>query len=263
MNTLLVVSFAISCLGIVALVIWLGLFLHTRLGASLKWWAFGVLVFVVFQGILRLPWAIALPQLEGFREWVKTPLNQWTWIVGLCVTAGIFEEGGRWIGYRTFFKPEDLVWKNALMFGAGHGGIEALGVAVLQFAAVTNYLLMQWVDPALLRIPPEAAASALKQFDALQGWEPLLGLWERMGSVVIHLAFSVMVLQAFRGRRGWLPLAIVAHSVTNLAVASCMILLQKQGRGMAAMIVPEILVTLFAVVAFWVIVKLRKREEMS
>ncbi|MEQ1840391.1 MAG: YhfC family glutamic-type intramembrane protease [Verrucomicrobiales bacterium] len=263
MNILLVVSFAISCLGIVGLVIWLGLFLHSRVGASLKWWAFGMLVFVVFQGILRLPWVLALPQLEVFREWVKDPLNQWIWIVFLCVTAGVFEEGGRWIGYRTLFKAEDRVWKNALMFGAGHGGIEALGVALLQLSAVANYLLLQWVDPALLRIPPEAAASALKQFEGLQGWEPLLGLWERVGSVTVHLALSVMVLQAFRRHVGWLPFAMLFHALTNLAVVACMVQLQKKGWDQAAKIVPEIVVTLFALAAFWVIKRFRERGEMS
>ena len=257
MNTLLVVSFAVSSLGVVACVLFLGWYLNRRFGASWKWWALGLLVFLVFQGVLRVPWTIALPQIEGFREWLKSPNSQWIWIVVLCVSAGIFEETGRWVGCRFFFKPEDRVWKNALMFGAGHGGVEALVVALLQFSGAAFYLLLHVVDPAVLKLPPEKAAEALTQFAGLKGWEPLLGLWERLGTLVVHVGLSVMVLQFFRRSRAWLFWAILAHSLTNLTVFACQLLLKKGGWNVAAMIVPELAVTVFAIVAFLVIVRMR------
>lgn len=67
-----------------------------------------------------------------------------------------------------------------------------------------------------------------------------------------------MVLQAFRGRRAWLLWVILAHSLTNLAVLVCQVLMKEGGWGVAAMIVPELVVTVFAIAAFRMIMSLRE-----
>lgn len=155
MNSLLVASFVVSSLGVVACVLFLGRYLHIYLGASWKWWAFGLLAFLLFQGVLCFPWTIALPQTDGFRGWPVSPTNQWIWIVIFCVSAGVFEETGRWVGYRFFFKPEERVWKNALMSGAGHGGLEALVEALLQGSgAVFDLLHCMWWIPRCCAFRP-------------------------------------------------------------------------------------------------------------
>lgn len=260
LNGWLVSSYALSALGITGAVFGLAWWLHRSLGASWKWWGLGALIFVVFQGVLRLPWVIALPQFSPVKAWLQSPANQWIWIAFLSATAGLFEETGRWVGYRRLFKKDDRIWSHALMFGAGHGGIEALAIALLQFNALLNYVLISVLDPKLLRLQPEQAADALKVFAVLRGWEPLLGGWERLCSILVHLALSVVVLQVFRRGWHWWLIAVAAHMLTNLAAVGVMIPLKRTGHPLAAMIAPELMVTLFAGLAVWVIWRLRDRQ---
>lgn len=260
LNAWLVLSYALSAFGIAAAVFGLAWWLHRCVGGGWKWWGYGVLVFVVFQGVLRVPWVMALPRFDPVRTWLQTPAGPWVWIAVLSVTAGLFEEGGRWIGYRKLFAEQDRRWNHALMFGAGHGGIEALAVAVLQGIALLNYVLLKVLDPKLLRLQPKQVAEALKPFASLGGWEPLLGLWERLCALPVHLALSVLVLQTFLRRDGrWWVFAVAAHALTNLAAIGVMIPLRRAGHPLAAMIAPEIVVTFFAALGIGAIWWLRDR----
>src|SRR5512135_27806 len=49
----------------------------------------------------------------------------WTWLVILALTAGIFEEVGRYLGYRIFMRREEKTWNKGVMYGLGHGGLES------------------------------------------------------------------------------------------------------------------------------------------
>jgi len=62
----LVAGFFVAGLLTVASVIVFAALVARRVRASWKFWLYGAIVFVVFQGVLRLPWTVALNFL--FRE---------------------------------------------------------------------------------------------------------------------------------------------------------------------------------------------------
>jgi hypothetical protein len=70
------------------------------------------------------------------------------------------------------------------------------------------------IPPATaIAVPAPQVEAARQQFAGQRGWEPLLGAWERLGALLIQLALTVLVLQAFlRGRRWWWY-ALAAHTV--------------------------------------------------
>ena len=153
--------------------------------------------------------------------------NLWLYALFGGAMAGIFEECGRWAAFRLTRRwsrgPED-----ALMYGAGHGGIEA---ALLAGSMMLNNLL---VSMALNQ-------DGLAGVEALMGTGPLsdaqiatlvplvtapagMYLWsgfERVVAIAIHLSLSVLVYAAVRNR-SWkgLVLAILLHA----GVDACAIL---------------------------------------
>src|SRR5436305_3918336 len=106
----------------------LGTIAHIKLAVGWKYFWFGALVFLVFQLLTRVPLVIVL------QNTVLAPLLRtstaflWTWLVILAVTAGLFEEVGRYVGYRLFMPREPKTWSKAVMFGLGHEGLESVAL---------------------------------------------------------------------------------------------------------------------------------------
>lgn len=202
----------------IAMPLALALIARRRLGVSWRYFGYGALIFLLFQLISRVPivtgaQALIAPQLQsslGLRI---------GWAVLLAATAGIFEEVGRYVGYRWLMRREEKTWAKAVMYGLGHGGLESIVlVGGLTIATLIGLLSISAVG--LDKLPPEQRDVATKQLAALSAqpdWLPLLGAWERMWTLAIHVALSVVVLQVFRrGRMIWLWLAILAHALIDL-----------------------------------------------
>ena len=95
-------------------------------------WMFfaGILSFTVSQLLIRIP----LLQYAG-KKWEWLMLLPYTSLVlyygFLGLTAGLFEETGRWAAFGLMKRRRRaLDWKDALALGLGHGGVEAVWVAV-------------------------------------------------------------------------------------------------------------------------------------
>jgi uncharacterized membrane protein YhfC len=181
----------------------------------------GAAVFVLFALVLE---GLLNGMILGspFGQTLKS--NIWLYGAFGGLMAGLFEETGRYTAFRTVLKKRSDNDRNALMYGAGHGGIEAF--LVLSISMINNLVFSLMLnagksDALLAGITDEASLAAMNgTFAALAATPPemfLLGIVERFGAVAVHLSCSVLVWFAAKdGKRFWLyPLAILLHALVN------------------------------------------------
>jgi uncharacterized membrane protein YhfC len=241
----------------------LGLVLRRRLSVGWRYFWFGALIFFLFQIVSRVP-AVQILQAVFAPELKASKPLLWGWLVILALTAGLFEEVGRYLGYRWFMRKEEKTWAKAVMYGAGHGGLESmLLVGGLSLISLVNVLLI----PALNfhALPAATQKQVADQFAALAAqpaWLPLLGAYERVGAITFHIAMSVVVLQVFRrGQIRWLWLAVLAHAAFDFATVAVGQILSLAGVSDATTVAlaEEGAVTIGALLALWAIFVLRER----
>ncbi len=122
----LLVMAVVATVFVVVFPLILGGIAHKKLAIGWKYFWFGALVMLVSQPLTRVP------LIEVLQSTVLAPLLStsiaftWTWVVIQAVTAGLFEEVGRYVGYRLFMRREPKTWSKAVMFGLGHEGLESV-----------------------------------------------------------------------------------------------------------------------------------------
>lgn len=137
-----------------------------------------------------------------------------------ALSAGVFEESSRaivyWVSLREYTR-----WKDAVLYGVGHGGLEAIflgGIALYAFFQATAY---RNIDLNNL-VPLEQLQLARAQLDlywSLPWYAALLGALERIFAMLIQVTLAVMVLQAFiRKKVHWFFLAIGWHTLVDAVV---------------------------------------------
>jgi uncharacterized membrane protein YhfC len=243
----------------------LALLARRRLGVGWRYFGYGALIFLLFQLLTRVPLVQLIqsqlaPQLQASRGLLLG------WLAILSLTAGLFEEIGRYVGYRWLMKREEKTWNKAIMYGLGHGGLESmLFVAGLTALGLINMLVLSTMDVSTLPISPEQRAQIEQQLAAVAAqpaWLALVGAYERLWSILFHVAMSVVVLQVFRrGSLLWLLLAIAAHTAVNFVATALPIVLSLQGT--TALLVPEGVVTIAGLISLWAIWRLRDSEERN
>ena len=147
------------------------------------------------------------------------------WIYGLYggLAAGLFEEVGRFVAMR-FAMKKQLDLPNALMYGVGHGGIEA--ILIVGLASVSNLVTSIMINAGTL----EASLGALDQATKEATLTQLSALWttpsyqfflsgiERIVAVTLHIALSVLVFQAVKlGKKRYWFLAFAIHVGVDFA----------------------------------------------
>jgi uncharacterized membrane protein YhfC len=261
LNLLLVASFAVAVLVDILAPLVLAVFLARRFDARWRYWWYGVLVFLLFQGVTRIPVMIFVQTRPAVVQALQEPLWAWLFLLFAAATAGLFEEGGRWLAFRYLVPPAERHWRTALMLGAGHGGLESIAIGLLALAGLVGYLVVMLAPAESFGAAAAQIEEARKQFAQLRGWEPLLGGWERIGALTIQVALAVLVLQAFvRGRRWWWY-ALAAHTLvdfTSVAVPRLTAGLWGQQTGL---LLAEGLVTVYALLALWIILALRREPD--
>ena len=240
----------------IAMPVLLGMFLAGRLKAEWRLFGLGMLAFVGSQ-VLHIP----------FNAWVLSPLMQ-RWrlepvagsaqlaimAVLLGLSAGIFEESARYLVYGRWLR-ENRRWRDGLMLGAGHGGIEAILLGLLSFYSFLQLTALRGTDLARTLAPDqiESVRSILQMYWSLPYYQHLIPALERAAAICVHLALSLLVLQAFaRRNRLWLALAVAWHALVN---AVAVFALSTWG-----VYVAEALVVSSGLLSLGVVLSLRSRE---
>jgi uncharacterized membrane protein YhfC len=186
---------------------------RSRLGVGWRYAGYGALVFVVAQLLVRAPLTLVLDSaLEPALS--ASPALVWAWLLFGAVSAGLVEEVGRYLGFRWLMRVEEKTWPKAVMVGLGHGGVEAAvysaGVSLLGFISLAS------LTPAAFEAMPESQRQQLMMLISGPPWLPLLGVWERLCAMTLHVAWSVLVIQVFRrGEMRWLGFAVGSHTLVD------------------------------------------------
>jgi uncharacterized membrane protein YhfC len=231
-----------------------------RLGVGWRFFGYGALIFLAFQMLTRVP-LVQVGQVLFQDALNESPVLTWVWIGLLALSAGLFEEVGRWVGYRWLFHPEQRRWREGAMYGLGHGGLESMvligGLSALSLAGL---LALQGAD-ALAQVPPEQREIVQAQLAALgeqPAWFPLLGAWERLSALALHVGLSLFVLRAFvQGGAGWVGVAVLIHAAVNFVAVA---LLRVLGAGVVGALTAEVSVMLMAGATLWFGLRLHRPD---
>jgi uncharacterized membrane protein YhfC len=194
----------------------LGVYLARRYRVEWGLFGAGALIFVGAQ-VLHIPFNAYLlaPLLEQLDVQQSGGLLLTALLLGL--SAGLFEELARYLGFRYWLK-EGRSWRAALMVGAGHGGIESILLGLLVVYALIQALALRGAD--LSQVLPAGqialAEAQLQAYWSAPWYAAILGAVERAATICFHLSASVLVARALTRRNLlWLLLAIGWHTLVD------------------------------------------------
>jgi len=207
------IAVAIDVLFPIALAIWV----RRRFGVRWRYLAMGAVVFGVSQLLTRIP---AMKLIEYFflaDVLTSSDTAMMVYLGVAAVTAGLFEEVGRYLGWKVLLKKLEKTFDGAVMYGVGHGGLESvLLVGGLAIVGMINALVLPGLDPESLGLPPDQVDQvyeAQRQIAQMPWWLPVMGGLERIFAMCVQISMSVLVVQCFvRGSIKWLWIAIGFHA---------------------------------------------------
>ena len=242
---MLAAAYIISFLGMIVLPILLWIYFRRKFALSWKLILAGALTFITSQ-------VLHIPLVFGMNSFLQTlPLLANAIILGLL--AGVFEETARYILFK-FILRNTKSWKEGILVGLGHGGIEALLLGILAAVGFATMIGYRSIDLSTVPgIPADQLELARQQVEAYWSapwYIALLGFVERVFAICLHVSLSVMVLYAIvYGKPVWFWLALLWHAFVD-AVAVYV----GQQIGILAV---EGFVAVFAIISVWILLKMR------
>jgi uncharacterized membrane protein YhfC len=178
----------------------------------------------------------------------------------LGVSAGLFEEGARYLVLR-FWIRRARTYRQGVLFGLGHGGAEAIIIGVLALLQLSQAYALRGQDLSVV-VPADQLAAAQAQLQAYWAVPAsvfLLSTVERASALVIQLALTILVLQAFLRRRGglWWLAAVGWHAAVDGSAVFTGVLWGTYQGSMAGTVASEVLVAGLAVVSLFLLLRLR------
>lgn len=189
-------------------------------------WLPGVFIgagtFIVFAMILEtILHSVMLPLVQG---------NTWAYAIYGALAAGVFEETGRFVAYKTLMRKH-LTTKNGVLMGLGHGGVEAM---IVLGAMYLLYLIMAitansagGIEPFLESLNGTAPAEnfiestrvMLTTVEQIKFVNIIAPVYERLLAMTFHVCMSVWVYKAVTQKKWLYPAAIAAHAFFDIFAA--------------------------------------------
>ena len=230
----------------IALPLGLGIYFRKAKRADILPFFIGCAVMILFAFVLE-----SFVHQAVFRSPVGETIQNTTWMYALYggAMAALFEETGRLLAFRTVLRKNRNNDANALMYGAGHGGIEAL--VILGITSLNNIIWSVLINTGNLSVLTGAltgdllkqAEEAAQTLITTPSWHFLMGGVERILAVVLQISLSVLVWFAVKEktyRRGYV-IALLIH----LAVDGVTVVLAQNG---ASLLLVELAVAVMAAV---------------
>ena len=196
------------------------LYLKKKKNASLRPFLIGWIAFVIAVSVLeRLFHMLVLGSPIG--SYLTNNLFFYALYGG--VTAGLFEELTRYFCFSKLLKEYDEE-KDALMYGAGHGGSEMFNLLSVTMANNLAYALTinssgaDAIFSGLTGATLESVQGVISQLCTVPSWMFLLSIVERISALAIQLALSLLVFYAVRypeKDRKLLCLAVELHALVD------------------------------------------------
>jgi uncharacterized membrane protein YhfC len=211
----------------------------------------------IFSQVLHIPFNALVNPVFAQADFIGLPkiLQDVVLSIFLGLSAGIFEELSRYAMYRWWAK-DARSWGSGLLAGAGHGGVEAIILGILVLYGYIQMLAVRGVDVSTLVTPDkiELAKAQIQAYWSAPWYLTLLGALERLFTIPLHLACSVLVLQAFSRRKfQWVGLAVLFHALADGAAVFTSRL------GFSAIAI-EGIIGLFAIISIAIIFALKQPE---
>lgn len=145
--------------------------------------------------------------------------NIWFYALYGGMAAGVFEETGRYLAMRLCMR-KTLDKPNAILYGVGHGGIEAILLIGLTYVSnlTIAVLINSGLAPTMLAVYDvnstlyQQVQEQLLAIATTPSWQFFIGGLERISAITAHICLSYLVYLAVKERK--LPyylLAILLH----------------------------------------------------
>ena len=215
---ILFIAHLLNGLLMIGMPVGLAIYLTRRWKIGGRIWWVGAATFSLSQ-IGHIPFNLVVSKLLNQTDMVAwNPTAQLLFnAIFLGLSAGVFEEGARFLILR-FWLKDARSWRKGVLFGAGHGGAEAIILGVLVFYTFLQLATIRNADLTKL-FPPNQLAAAQQQVHAYWSstwYAAMLGALERFFTIPCQMAMAVMVMQVFTRRNiVWLFAAIGYHTLLD------------------------------------------------
>lgn len=250
----LMISFIINILITIGIPIGVLAYLSIYRREKVRVFLVGALVFLISQVVLRIPLLNGvLAKMDWFYN--MTVFNPILYAVFLGATAGIFEEVGRLVGFN-IAGEKNKGWIDGIIFGLGHGGIEAIifaGIASIQNIYILITLNNGSFNEGFFGVSESTVRSI---FDSTTSLMVLYGGIERILATIMHIGFTLIVLYGINKKKKalFLIVAILIHGIVDTTV----VISQQAGLSINAI---ELICGVFASVLLVYIIKSKKKFE--
>ena len=179
--------------------------------------------------------------------------NIWLYAIYGGFMAGLFEETGRYLAFSFALKKYRAKNVNALMYGAGHGGFEAM--VIVGLTMINNIVWSFMINSGRIAeltgsLTGDQLAQAQQSIGLListPSYQFLLGGVERLFAILLHISLSVLMWFAVKweGKLYLYPLAILFHFAVDAAAALL------SGLGVNVVVIEAVVAVLTTAVAFF------------
>lgn len=219
-----IVFMIISMLLSIAIPICLLIYLRKKYNCKLKAFFWGCIIWFVLVSIVEtLAHNIVLSSNAG----AVIQGNVWLYATYGAFMAALFEEVGRFIAMNYRLKDVRDNDYNAIMYGAGHGGIEAIyivGIGMIGNIACAVMINLGLMGPTLNELAvlgEDAAAASVSGMASLittSSGTFLLSIVERIGAMAAHIGMSIPVWFAVKNKKPALFfVSFIMHFVLDFA----------------------------------------------